>query len=107
MSYTIEETSEGGLSITTSYYREAELIANIFPRCYSHDTEASYGERIQMVDAIIRRLQEIVREQVAQEIEAETERVMTPTGCICGQEIPEPMDFIAKFRAAAIARGSK
>lgn len=70
MSYTIEQTSEGGLRITTAYYKEAELITNIFPRCYSHDTEASYGERIQMVDAIIRHLQEIVREQVAQEIES-------------------------------------
>lgn len=68
MSYAIEETSEGGLTITTAYYKEAELIANIFPRCYSHDTEASYGERIQMVDAIIRHLQKIVRAQVAQEM---------------------------------------
>lgn len=94
MSYTIEETSEGGLRITTAYYKEAELITDIFPRCYSHDTEASYGERIQMVDAIIRRVHEIVREQVAREIE----QYESSNGI---------KSWLTVEKAATIARGKK
>jgi hypothetical protein len=50
-------------------------------------------------------IENVIREQVAQEIEADSRYIMTPTGCTCGQEITAPLDFIAKHRAISIARG--
>jgi hypothetical protein len=50
-------------------------------------------------------IENVIREQVAQEIEADSRYIMTPTGCICGREITAPLDFIAKHRAISIARG--
>lgn len=51
------------------------------------------------------------REQIAQEIEAQTDNVLTRTtsygctgGCTC---CIAPTDFIAKWKAIAIARGQK
>lgn len=45
------------------------------------------------------------RKTIAQDIEADSRYIMTPTGCICGREITAPLDFIAKHRAISIARG--
>jgi L-fucose isomerase-like protein len=56
-------------------------------------------------DSEVAELREYFGKQIAKEIEAESEMIMTPTGCTCGREITAPMDFIAKSQAVAIARG--
>lgn len=74
MSYEIRETTEGGLRVTVSHYKESENIVDIFPPCYTHDTTRSREARLDMVDAIIRNLEGVIREQIAQEVEG---RVIT------------------------------
>jgi hypothetical protein len=99
MSYEIRETTEGGLRVTVSHYKESENIVDIFPPCYTHDTTRSREARLDMVDAIIRNLEGVIREQIAQDI-------VRKMVCHC-PSIEFFDDWCVHKEAAAIVRGTK